>query len=80
MGEHPAVKPYLGDKDQNYPGQHTPQFKLLMAELVADAVVRRILHEKFRDNDIDVFTLYARHYKLMASLLPRAHRIVAESL
>jgi hypothetical protein len=77
MGEHPAVRPYLGDKEKNYPGQDTPQFKLLTAELVADAVVRRILLEKYREDELDAGSFYVQQYKLMSRLLARAHRIVA---
>jgi hypothetical protein len=77
MGEHPAVRPFLGDRDKGYPGQDTPQFKLLTAELVADAVVRRILLEKHREDELDAGSFYVEQYKLMSRLLARAHRIVA---
>lgn len=80
MGEHPAVKPYLGDKDMDYPGQDTPEFKLLTAELVSDAVVRRILLEKYGEDELDAGSFYSRHYKLMAPLLARVHRVVAANI
>lgn len=78
MGEHPGVKPYLGDKDDNhpYPGQNTPEFKALLAELVADAVARRILLKKFQDDETDVGTLYVYHYRFMGRFLARAHRVL----
>ncbi len=79
MGEHPAVKPHLGDKDDGYPGQDSPQFRLLMAELVTDAVVRRIVLEKYGDNEIDVGTFYVEQYRLLAKFLSRA-RVVAAAL
>jgi hypothetical protein len=79
MGEHPAVKPHLGDKDDGYPGQDSPQFRLLMAELVTDAVVRRIVLEKYGDNEIDAGTFYVEQYKLLAKFLSRA-RVVAAAL
>jgi hypothetical protein len=77
MGEHPAVRPYLGDKDAGYPGQTTPQFRLMMAELVADAVVRRILLGKYGEDEVDAGTFYVQQYKLMARFLARAHKLVA---
>jgi len=77
MGEHPSVKVYLGDKLENYPGQATAQFKALLAELVSDAVVRRILLEKYKDDELDAGTLYVQHYRLMGRFLAKAHRIVA---
>jgi len=79
MGEHPAVRPYLGDRDKGYPGQDSPEFKLLTAELVADAVVRRILLEKHREDELDAGSFYVAQYRLMSRLLARAHRIVAAS-
>jgi hypothetical protein len=77
MGEHPAVKPYLGDKEAGYPGQTSPQFRLMMAELVADAVVRRILLGKYGEDEVDAGTFYVQQYKLIARFLARAHRLVA---
>lgn len=77
MGEHPAVRPYLGDKNAGYPGQTTPQFRLMMAELVADAVVRRILLGKYGEDEVDAGTFYVQQYKLMARFLARAHKLVA---
>ena len=79
MGEHPAVRPYLGDKRDGYPGQTSPQFHLLMAELVADAVVRRVLLEKWKDDEVDAGTLYVEQYKLLGRFLSVAHRLVAQS-
>jgi hypothetical protein len=80
MGEHPAVNPYLGSKEARYPGQTTPQFRLMTAELVADAVVRRIILEKYKEDELDAGTLYVHHNRLVARFLARAHKLVAESM
>lgn len=80
MGEHPAVKLYAGDKDKDYPGQDTPQFKMLTAELMSDAVVRRILQEKYKEDELDAGSFYVAHNRLMARLLVRAHRVVSTNL
>lgn len=80
MGEHPAVNPYLGSREDNYPGQTTPQFRLLTAELVADAVVRRIVLQKYKEDELDAGTLYVHHNRLVARFLARAHKLVAESM
>jgi len=80
MGEHPAVKPYVGEKEKDYPGQDTPQFKMLTAELMSDAVVRRILQEKYKEDELDAGSFYVVHNKLVARLLVRAHQIVAANL
>lgn len=80
MGEHPAVQPYVGDKEKDYPGQDTREFKMLTAELMSDAVVRRILQEKYREDELDAGSFYVMHNKLMARLLVRAHRVVTANL
>lgn len=80
MGEHPAVRPYVGEKEKDYPGQDTPEFKMLTAELMSDAVVRRIIQEKYREDELDAGSFYVTHNKLMARLLVRAHRIVAANM
>lgn len=80
MGEHPAVRPYVGEKEKDYPGQDTREFKMLTAELMSDAVVRRILQEKYREDELDAGSFYVMHNKLMARLLVRAHRVVAANI
>jgi len=76
MGEHPAVKPLLGSANDNYPGQNSPPFRVLLAELVTDAVVRRVLMQKYQNDEIDAGTFYVEHYRLSGRFLARAHRIV----
>jgi hypothetical protein len=80
MGEHPAVRLYVGDKEKDYPGQDSREFKMLTAELMSDAVVRRILQEKYREDELDAGSFYVMHNKLMARLLVRAHKVVAANL
>lgn len=38
-GEHEQVKRYLGNKENNYPGQSTTAFKCLMAEIISESMV-----------------------------------------
>lgn len=76
MGEHPAVNPLLGSAHDNYPGQNSTPFLVLLAELVTDAVVRRILMQKYQNDEIDTGTFYVEHYRLSGRFLARAHRIV----
>lgn len=79
MGEHPAVKPYLGRAEDNYPGQDLIQYRVLQAELVGDAVVRRMLQQKYGEDDVDVATIYVMHNRLVSKFMARAHRIIAAS-
>jgi hypothetical protein len=77
MGEHPAVRPYLGPADDGYPGQNTVQYEVLQAELVGDAIVRRILQQKFGEDEVDVLTLYVLHNRFISKFMARAHKIIA---
>ena len=36
---HPSIRRYLGSKSEEFPGQRHKHFRLLLAEVVADAVV-----------------------------------------
>ncbi len=38
-GEHEQVKRYLGNKQNNYPGQNTTAFKCLLAEIISESMV-----------------------------------------
>ena len=47
---HPSFKRYLGDKEDNFPGQETKHFRLLVAEVVADAVCARLVSHNVQAN------------------------------
>ncbi len=75
---HPSLHRYLGDKQENFPGQEEKHFRLLLAETVADAVCARILGHNtearpadYRDYDWDAY--YAEYSKLATEFLPIAH-------
>lgn len=77
---HPSLRRYLGDSQERFPGQESKHFRLLVAEVVADAVcallVRRSVQaspEEFEDADWD--TYYALYSKLMTGFLPKAHQL-----
>lgn len=77
---HPSLRRYLGDAQQLFPGQELKHFRLLIAEVVSDAVcallVRRNVQaspEEFEDADWD--TYYALYSKYMTGFLPKAHQL-----
>lgn len=77
---HPSLKRYLGDKEHKFPGQESKHFRVLVAEIVADAVcsllVRRNVRtnpEEFEDADWDQY--YAIYTKYMTQFLPTAHKL-----
>ncbi len=76
---HPSLKRYLGDKEHGFPGQETKHFRLLVAEVVADAVCARLVShavqanpEEYEDADWDAY--YAQYSKYMTQFLPIAHK------
>ena len=77
---HPSLRRYLGDKEHDFPGQESKHFRVLVAEVVADAVcallVRRSVQsnpEEYEDADWDAY--YAQYSKYMTRFLPIAHRL-----
>lgn len=78
--QHESIARYLGAREDKFPGQDSPLFKILLAEIVSESVCRKILEAQaqlvpweFENMDIDTF--YAKHNKLMREFTPVAHRI-----
>ena len=40
---HPSVKPYLGSRDDDWPGQNSPHCQMLLAEIVVEAFCNKLL-------------------------------------
>ena len=76
-GEHPALKPYLGEARDGYPGQLSDMWVVLATELTCDAVVRRMLQMKYGTSEVDAYGLYNEHNKRLSQLLTRARRLAA---
>ncbi len=77
--EHPTLVRYLGPREQKYPGQERPHFGIILAEIVADKVVQRILQARIESNprlfsDADRF--FFLHSEEMTVFLPVAHKIM----
>ena len=41
--KHPSLKRYLGTKSEGFPGQDSQHFRLLIAEIVAEAVCTKLI-------------------------------------
>ena len=79
--KHPSLRRYLGSKADNFSGQDAQHFRVLIAEIVADAVCADIVSrsmdanpEEYANADWDRF--YAEYSGYMTKFLPIAHRIV----
>src|SRR5262249_49816229 len=77
--EHATLNRYLGPRKEAYPGQNEPHFRILLAEIVSDKVVQRILEAKAEANP-QLFSDPQRFFFLyseeMTSFLPVAHKIM----
>ena len=78
---HPSLSRYLGPKSEQFPGQEKSYFRVLLAEIVADAICSRILGkntqnypEDYESADWDQY--YAEFSELMNQFLPGAHESV----
>lgn len=77
FAEHPTLARYLGPRQEQYPGQGQPHFRVLLAEIVADKVVQRILDTKAFANPrlfADLQNFFFLYSEEMTSFLPIAHR------
>lgn len=77
---HPSLKRYLGTESDNFPGQDTRHFRLLLAEIVADAVCGKIIERRekaghYEDEQQDWNQFYAEFSSLMTRFLPIAHKL-----
>ena len=75
---HPALKRYLGPKAEQYPGQDAVHFRILLAEVVAEALCARRLQGNIEANPRDFEGMswddYYRHFaRMMSEFLAKAH-------
>jgi len=76
MGRHPIIKRLRGPASENFPGNDSPATQAVIAEIVADTVVRMIMEKKFPDSlneKFDAARFYVEHYAYMSKYLPRCH-------
>jgi hypothetical protein len=80
-GRHPSLRRYLGTAADGFPGQNELHFRVLVAEIVAEAVCADIVSrsaeanpESYANADWDRY--YAEYSEYMTKFLPIAHRIV----
>lgn len=81
---HPSIKRYLGSKKDGYPGQDEKHFRLLIAEIVSEAVCSQIVSKNVEMNpntyaNAGWDVLYAEYCRLMTKFLPITHRLQCPS-
>ncbi len=79
---HPSLKRYLGPKSERYPGQDELHFRILLAEVVAEALCARRLQGNIEANPGDFEAMswddYYRYFsELMSRFLPKAQGLMA---
>ncbi len=78
---HPSLARYLGKKSEHFPGQDERHFRVLLAEIVAEATCSRRLTQNIAANPIDYENSNWQefHHKFsayMSDFLPRAHALM----
>jgi hypothetical protein len=78
---HPSLARYLGRESDGFPGQDKKHFRLLLAEIVGDAVCGKIIERRekagaYDDEQQDWNQFYAEFSSLMTRFLPTAHKLV----
>jgi hypothetical protein len=68
---HKGLKRYFGDAPE-FPGQDTPAARAVVAEVVTEAIVRRIVSRKYptANEEIDADLVYFEHVSYTSRLLP----------
>lgn len=77
---HSSLRRYLGDQSAGFPGQEKQHFRVLLAEIVADAVCSKIVEKRevtgqYEDEYTDWNFFYAEYSKLLTEFLPVAHSL-----
>lgn len=80
---HESVGRYLrrDESGDRYDGQDSPHFRILMAEIVAETIARRVIIAASEDGSRFASTAHQTNaqYEIFNKLLPRAHRIMVPS-
>lgn len=78
---HQSLARYIGSKSDNFPGQDKRHFRVLLAEIVADAICSRVLErsiatrpEDYENADWNLY--YAEFSGHMNKFLPIAHKLI----
>jgi hypothetical protein len=77
---HPSLRRYLGSETAGFPGQESKHFRVLVAEIVADALCYKLLADNIRKNpedyeNADWDQYYADYSKYFSDFLPIAHKL-----
>jgi hypothetical protein len=78
---HPSLARYLGSPSEGFPGQEERHFRVLLGEIVADAVCSELLRKNIEANPADYENAdwdlyYAEFSEYMTAFLPTAHALV----
>jgi hypothetical protein len=81
MTKHPTLNRYIG-APPDYRGQDTIPWRVLLAEVIAEAIVRRVLERKYpvESQGTDAEGFFVELFQRTADLAPRIHReLVSDS-
>ena len=71
--KHPSLLPLAKD---DFSGEHSPEFRTALAEVIAEALAARLVKKEHGDQPIDAVTLYQRHAQQQTKILPPIQRVL----
>ena len=74
MVKHPSLLPPIGVE---LAGEHSPEFRAVLAEVVTEALVRKLITKKYPPSqDVDADQLYVDHGYWQTKLIKKVQRVV----
>ncbi|MCQ3805315.1 MAG: ATP-binding protein [Acidimicrobiia bacterium] len=71
--KHPSLLPLI-KKDRS--GEHTPEFRTALAEVVAEALAAQLVKKEHDEQPIEATTLYHRHAQQLTKILPVIQKVL----
>ena len=71
--KHPSLLPLAKD---DFSGEHSPEFRTALAEVIAEALAARLVKKEHGDQPVDAATLYQRHAQQQTKILPPIQRVL----
>ena len=72
----PTIARYLGKRKDHWPGQDDLHFRTMLAEVVTYTLARHVIQNRHQQERSDSYRLFYEHMELVASWLPRVHRVL----
>ncbi len=73
--KHPSLLPLAKD---DFSGERSPEFRTALAEVIAEALVARLVKKEHASQPVDAATLYQRHAQQQTKILPPIQKVLIQ--